>query len=119
MYVGCCTSGSIRPKGAALRDLGGTRTDRWFIMYFGILLPGKEASFGTHKIRDERCANSHLAAGDRWWNGRDQDVEDSCRGSAANSRHGPCVDQVQGACWSWSAVANVDAGNSDVWPQKL
>lgn len=32
VYVGCCTSGSIRPKGAAARNLGVTRTDQWFTM---------------------------------------------------------------------------------------
>jgi hypothetical protein len=47
---------------------------------------GKEAPFGIHKIRDERCANSHLAGGDRGWSGRD--VEDTVAAEALQPTHG-------------------------------
>lgn len=33
VYVGRCTSGSIRAKGAAVRNLGVTRTDQWFTQW--------------------------------------------------------------------------------------
>lgn len=63
MYVGCCTSGSIRPKGAALRDLGVTRTDQWFTTLARNSAAGIGAPFSIHhglSIRDELCVNSYL-----------------------------------------------------------
>lgn len=72
VYVGCCTSGSIGPKGAATRISGVTRTDQWFITAARSSAAGKGAPFSIHNdllIRDERCVNSELVH-DRGWSGR-------------------------------------------------
>lgn len=63
VYVGCCTSGSIRIKGAAASDLGVMRTDQWFTTVARNCTAGRRMPTSTHNgllIRGERRLNSEL-----------------------------------------------------------
>lgn len=99
VHVGCCTSGSIRTKRAAMRNFGVTSTDQWFITAARSSAAGKEAPLSIHNgllTRDERCLNSELVVHDRGGPGGVLRIAAEALQVDRPTAGGPCADKDQG-----------------------